>query len=98
MTLREIIKDIKNASIQGDDGIEITGVDIDSRQVAPGHLFVAIKGTQVDGHQFITKAIDAGATAVMCEQLPEQTITGVTYVVVESTEASVGKVATPHTT
>ena len=94
MTLREIIKDIKNASIQGDDGIEITGVDIDSRQVAPGHLFVAIKGTQVDGHQFITKAIDAGATAVMCEQLPEQTITGVTYVVVESTEASVGKVAT----
>ena len=94
MTLSDIIKDIKTVGIHGDAGIEITGIDIDSRQVAPGHLFVAIKGTQVDGHQFIAKAIAAGAAAVMCERLPEQPSPGVTFVEVASTEATVGKAAT----
>ena len=94
MTLSDIIKDIKTVGIHGDAGIEITGIDIDSRQVAPGHLFVAIKGTQVDGHQFIAKAIAAGAAAVMCERLPEQPAPGVTFVEVASTEATVGKAAT----
>ena len=53
MTLRELLKDIKTTSTNGSLDIEITGVDIDSRQVAPGHLFIAMRGTQVDGHQFI---------------------------------------------
>ena len=94
MILRDLIKDIKPIGIYGDAGIEIAGVDIDSRQVADGHLFVAIKGTQVDGHQFIGKAVAAGASAVMCEQLPDEQAPGVTYVVVASTEETVGKVAT----
>ena len=94
MILRDLIKDIKPIGIYGDADIEIAGVDIDSRQVADGHLFVAIKGTQVDGHQFIGKAVAAGAAAILCEQLPDEQATGVTYVVVASTEETVGKVAT----
>ena len=94
MILRDLIKDIKPIGIYGDADIEIAGVDIDSRQVADGHLFVAIKGTQVDGHQFIGKAVAAGAAAILCEQLPDEQATDVTYVVVASTEETVGKVAT----
>ena len=72
MILRDLIKDIKPIGIYGDADIEIAGVDIDSRQVADGHLFVAIKGTQTDGHQYIAKAIELGAVAVLCEDLPAE--------------------------
>ena len=94
MTLSDIIKDIKTVGIHGDAGIEITGIDIDSRQVAPGHLFVAIPGTQTDGHKFIPKAIEQGAVAVLCEYFPNRREPGVTYIAVESTEDWVGEVAT----
>ena len=70
------------------------GVDIDSRRDKPGHLFVAVRGTQVDGHSFIPKAIEQGAVAVLCEDMPEERREGVTYVKVSSTEAAVGPVAT----
>ncbi len=96
MKLRDLIKDIKTKGIHGNADIEITGVDIDSRQVGHGHLFVAIKGTQVDGHQFIGKAVTAGAAAVLCETLPANQEEGVAYVVVSSTEEVVGKVATKY--
>ena len=66
MTLSSILKNVKPLSIVGDADVEITGVDIDSRKVHKGHLFVAIKGTQVDGHAFIDKAIAQGAAAVLC--------------------------------
>ena len=59
-----------------------------------GHLFVAIKGTQTDGHRFIPKALELGAVAVLCEDMPEEPAAGVTYVQVTSTEAAVGPVAT----
>ena len=74
--------------------MDVTGVNIDSRRIENGHLFVAIKGTQVDGHQFIGKAIEQGARAVLCEDLPQERTASVTYVQVESTEDAVGKVAT----
>ena len=58
MELTTLIKKIEPVAIVGDNTVEITGVNIDSRRIQPGHLFVAIKGTQVDGHSFIQKAID----------------------------------------
>lgn len=94
MKLNEVLKNITPIKIVGNDNVEITGVNIDSRRIKAGHLFVAIRGTQVDGHQFIDKAIELGADAVLCEELPENLSDHVTYVQVESTEDAVGKVAT----
>ena len=94
MKLNEVLKNITPIKIVGNDNVEITGVNIDSRRIKAGHLFVAIRGTQVDGHQFIDKAIELGADAVLCEELPEKLSRHVTYVQVESTEDAVGKVAT----
>ena len=94
MKLNEVLKNITPIKIVGNDNVEITGVNIDSRRIKAGHLFVAIRGTQVDGHQFIDKAIELGADAVLCEELPEKLSDHITYVQVESTEDAVGKVAT----
>ena len=94
MTLGEIIRNIRPVSITGSTDIEIKGVNIDSRRIADGHLFVAMKGTQVDGHTFIGKAVEQGAAAVMCEELPETLAEDVTYVQVKSTEDAVGEAAT----
>ncbi|OFP40218.1 UDP-N-acetylmuramoyl-L-alanyl-D-glutamate--2,6-diaminopimelate ligase [Prevotella sp. HMSC069G02] len=94
MKLNELLKNITPIKIIGNDDVEITGVNIDSRRIKAGHLFVAMKGTQVDGHLFIGKAIELGAISVLCEDLPEVLQKGITYVQVESTEDAVGKVAT----
>ena len=94
MKLNELLKNITPIKIIGNDDVEITGVNIDSRRIKTGHLFVAMKGTQVDGHQFIGKAIELGAISVLCEDLPKVLQEGITYVQVESTEDAVGKVAT----
>ncbi len=93
MKLNEVLKNIHPIKIVGDAEVEITGVNIDSRRIKAGHLFIAMKGTQVDGHQFIAKAIELGAKSILCEDLPES-VTGVTYVQVASTEDAAGKVAT----
>ena len=94
MKLSELLKNISVLNLTGNDEVEISGVNIDSRRIAAGHLFIAIPGTQTDGHQFIGKAIDQGAVAVMCEHLPETLTEGVTFLVVQSTEDCVGQVAT----
>lgn len=94
MKLSELLKNIKPLSIAGNAEVEITGVNIDSRRIASGHLFIAIKGTLTDGHAYIAKATEMGAAAVLCENMPEDRKDGVTYVTVESTENAVGPVAT----
>ena len=94
MKLIELLKTVKVLNTIGDTGVEITGVNIDSRRIEAGHLFVAIPGTQTDGHKFIPKAIELGAAAILCEHLPEEQVESVSYVVVESTESTVGIVAT----
>jgi UDP-N-acetylmuramoyl-L-alanyl-D-glutamate--2,6-diaminopimelate ligase len=94
MRLNELLKDIQPVSIAGDADVEVTGVNIDSRRIQDGHMFVAMKGTQVDGHQFIGKAIELGAKSILLEDMPEQQTAGVTYIQVASTEDCVGKVAT----
>ena len=94
MRLNELLKNVETLNIAGDVNVEITGVNIDSRRIENGHLFVAIPGTVTDGHKFIPKAIELGATAVLCETVPEEQTAGVTYIKVASTEDAVGKVAT----
>lgn len=94
MKLNELLKNIATISIKGNAECDIKGVNIDSRKVADGHLFIAMRGTQVDGHKFITKAEELGAAAVLCVELPEQLKEGVTYVQVADTEDVVGQVAT----
>ena len=94
MTLKELIKNIKTLAVKGSTDKEITGVDIDSRQVSDGHLFVAMRGTQVDGHRFIGKAEEQGAVAIVCEDTPEEQKENVTYIKVASTQDAVGHVAT----
>ena len=94
MILEELLKNIEVKSIAGSANVDIKDVDIDSRKVAAGHLFVAIKGTQTDGHQYIQKAIELGASAILCEEMPEECQPQISYVQVASTEAVVGQVAT----
>ena len=94
MKLSELLKGISPISItNGDAEVEITGINIDSRKIEKGHLFVAIKGTTTDGHNYIAKAIELGASAVLCENVPENA-SGAVFVKVESTEDCVGQVAT----
>ena len=94
MKLETLIKDIKIKSLTGNRQCDITGVNIDSRRIEPGHLFIALRGTQTDGHSYIGKAISQGAVAILCETLPDTLADGVTYVQVDDTEAVVGQVAT----
>lgn len=94
MKLEEIIKGITVNEILGKASQEISGINMDSRLVESGHIFVAVKGTQADGHAYISKAIEKGACAVVCETLPETLNEDVTYIKVADTEDVVGKLAT----
>ena len=94
MRLAEIVKSLNTLEVKGDLDKEITGVNIDSRRIVEGHVFVAVKGTQVDGHRFIPKAVEQGAAAVVCEDMPSERAADVTYIRVENTESVVGPMAT----
>lgn len=93
MQLKRILNPIEITEIIGDENKEITGLTSDSRRVTAGTLFVAVPGVSVDGHDFIHKATDAGATAVVCERLPQQLSSSVTYVVVPSSAVALGYMA-----
>lgn len=94
MKLNELLKAIQPTQVIGNQEVEIKEVNIDSRQVREGDLFMAMRGTQTDGHAYIASAIDKGAVAVLCEDLPEQLNDGVTYIQVKESEDAVGKLAT----
>ncbi|MTI21913.1 UDP-N-acetylmuramoyl-L-alanyl-D-glutamate--2,6-diaminopimelate ligase [Fulvivirga sp. RKSG066] len=91
--LRDILYKVSLISASGDMQREIKSVTFDSREVGKGSLFVAVRGTQVDGHDYIDKAIEAGAETIVCEELPEDIIDGVTYVAVQNTAAALGLIA-----
>jgi len=94
MKLQELLKNIKPSVIEGNTDIEISGVNIDSRKIREGHLFVAMRGTQVDGHKFIDKALESGAKAVLCEEFPQDKKDGICYILVDSTEDAVRDIVT----
>ena len=94
MKLNELLKTVQPVELIGSTDIEITGADIDSRRVEPGHLFMAMRGTQTDGHAYIPAAIGRGACAIVCEELPTEIQPDVTYVVVKDSEDATGRIAT----
>lgn len=94
MKLAQLINVCQPIKIVGDTEIEITGIEIDSRLIKSGNMFIAMRGTQVDGHTYIAKAIELGAKAIVCEELPATTQEGVTYIQCTSTEDAVGPLAT----
>jgi UDP-N-acetylmuramoyl-L-alanyl-D-glutamate--2,6-diaminopimelate ligase len=75
------------------DEIIVTGIILDSRKIQPGTLFVALRGTQTDGHQFMDTAANLGAVAILCEELPASVNPGVTYLVVEDSAMAMGLIA-----
>lgn len=94
MKLTEITQPVTLTETVGCTDLDITGIQMDSRLIEPGQLFVAVRGTQTDGHAYIDKAIEKGAVAVVCEQIPEVRQPGVTYLSTPDTEDAVGKLAT----
>lgn len=94
MTIKEIIKEAGKHEIFGNTEINIKGIEIDSRKIKEGYMFVAVKGTQADGHDYIEKAIELGAAAIVCENLPSVLNENITYIKLEDTEDAVGKLAT----
>lgn len=94
MQLQDLLYGVpKVISLVGKTTLEVAALAFDSRQVAQGTLFFAIKGTAVDGHQYIEQTIAAGATAIICEQLPENPSAEVTYVQVEDSALALGVMA-----
>ncbi len=91
--LSDILKSTKTNKIIGNSEIPITGIIFDSRKVDLGSLFIAVKGTQVDGHQFIDIAIEKGAKAILCEILPENIIEEIVYIQAESSSKAMGEIA-----
>ena len=91
--LEDILGDVFQSESIGSLDKDIEQVDFDSRQVKPKSLFVAVKGTQADGHRYIETAIEKGAVAVVCETLPEALNEKVTYVVVKNSAKTLGIIA-----
>ena len=94
MKLQEILSGINTLETKGSCDLEISDIHIDSRKVEDNHLFIAVKGTQTDGHAYIGKAIEKGAKAIVCETFPEDIKDNITYIKVANTEDCVGKIAT----
>lgn len=91
--LKDILYKVSLVSTSGNMGGEVGSIAFDSRKVQVGTLFVAVKGTQVDGHDFITKAIESGADFIVCEKIPSTLVEGVTYVAVKDSADALGVIA-----
>jgi len=93
MILKEIINNVKIESLIGNDSVEVNGIEFDSRKIVAGTMFVAMRGTVVDGHDFIEKAQEMGAIVVVCEKLPKQMKESLTYVQVKDSTFALGLLA-----
>jgi UDP-N-acetylmuramoyl-L-alanyl-D-glutamate--2,6-diaminopimelate ligase len=93
MRLQDILYKVGIRSVAGKTDIEVKDIQIDSRKVKKGCVFVAVKGVAADGHQFIEKAVESGAVAVICETMPSSTENDVVYVQVENSAAAAGYMA-----
>ena len=91
--LSQLLSRIKAVSITGATDKEISSIESDSRKITPGALFVAVPGVTVDGHKFIPDVVKAGATAVVCQTLPDVLDSDVTYIKVECCASALGFLA-----
>jgi UDP-N-acetylmuramoyl-L-alanyl-D-glutamate--2,6-diaminopimelate ligase len=93
LRLNLILKNIVTDQTIGDATVEINNICFDSRQIQGNDVFVATKGTSVDGHEYIGQAIEKGAVAIVCEEIPHKTAANVTYIKVGDSADSLGKMA-----
>jgi len=91
--LSDILYKVHIRAVDGQTDIEVNDVHIDSRKVGEGSVFVAVKGSSSDGHQFISKAVEQGAIAIIAENFPAEKQTGVTYIQVGNSAEAAGLVA-----
>ena len=91
--LKDILYRTGMEEVSGPMNLAVENIHMDSRQVTAFSLFVAVKGVQVDGHEYIGTAIEKGALAVVCEVLPDERKPGVTYVRVKDTSEALGQIA-----
>jgi len=79
-SIKKILDRIDVLRVFGEKKPVVSSIEFDSRKVSPGTLFVAVKGTKTDGHDFIDKAVEAGASAIICERIPENPETGISWI------------------
>ena len=91
--LKDILYKVSLLAVEGDTNVAVEAVQFDSRKVEGGSVFVAVSGTQVDGHRYMAQAVGQGAVAVVCEELPEERRADVTYVQVENSAKALGLMA-----
>ncbi|MGL5786326.1 MAG: UDP-N-acetylmuramoyl-L-alanyl-D-glutamate--2,6-diaminopimelate ligase [Bacteroidales bacterium] len=91
-TLKQLLERL-TVVIKGDKNVGINGITSDSREVKSGFLFIAVKGSAVDGHEYIGKAIEQGASAILCETLPAEINEEITYVIADDSSDALGKIA-----
>jgi UDP-N-acetylmuramoyl-L-alanyl-D-glutamate--2,6-diaminopimelate ligase len=95
-TLQDILSGVDVEQINGSLSCVVEGVAFDSRKVTQGDVFVAVRGTQVDGHRYIDSAVDKGAAAVVCETWPANPQAGVVYVCVSDSARALGQMASNY--
>jgi UDP-N-acetylmuramoyl-L-alanyl-D-glutamate--2,6-diaminopimelate ligase len=93
MKLGSLIENVKLIQVVNESDIDITYLTMGSRDVVAGSMFCAVKGTKVDGHQFIENAISAGAVAILCEEIPIEINSTIVYIQVENTSKALGTIA-----
>jgi len=93
MILTKLLQNVVSQKTIGNKEINIENIQFDSRKVESGSVFVATRGTTSDGHEYIQKAIDQGAVAVVCEEIPTEINTNITYIKVENSSDALGKMA-----
>lgn len=93
MNLENLLQNISFDLIQGDLNMEIQNIQFDSRKINSESVFMAVKGTQTDGHAYINKAIELGARAIVCENLPENLAENITFIRVENSAKALGLLA-----
>ena len=91
--LSDILEGLAFTELHGSADMEISAIVFDSRKVVPGCMFVAVKGTQVDGHDYIEQAVKNGAVAVICEELPAHVTGEVDFFMVADSSVALGTVA-----
>ena len=94
--IRDILYKVTLEKVVGNTAMAIREIHFDSRKVGLDDVFVATRGTLFDGHNFIKAAVDKGAIAVVCEEIPEQTVNGVTYVQVSDTQLALAIMASNY--
>ena len=91
--LSDLLADVRALQIVGNADVEVVALEYDSRRVEAGHCFFAVVGTASDGHSYIASSIERGATAIVCQRLPEEVKEGVAYVVVEDSNVAMAAMA-----